>query len=123
MTDWENDKGWKDSFEDQQKKIQSNRQPTKDNNEPIRFKIIDTIAVLSKNDRGWQKELNIISWNDAEPKYDIRSWKDDHSRVGKGVTLFEDEMVVLADAIKHSPAAFVKPVFKPLAPGYLLRMK
>ena len=101
MTDWENDNGWKDSFEDQQKKIQSNRQPTKDNNEPIRFKIIETIAVLSKNDRGWQKELNIISWNDAEPKYDIRSWKDDHSRVGKGVTLFEDEMVVLADAIKH----------------------
>ncbi len=52
MTDWENDKGWKESFEDQQKKIQSNRQPTKDNNEPIRFKIIETIAVLSKNDRG-----------------------------------------------------------------------
>ena len=59
MTDWENDKGWKDSFEDQQKKMQSNRQPTKDNNEPIRFKIIETIAVLSKNDRGWQKELNL----------------------------------------------------------------
>ncbi|HEL0020791.1 TPA: hypothetical protein TT917_001469 [Streptococcus equi subsp. zooepidemicus] len=43
----------------------------------------------------------MISWNNAEPKFDIRSWKDGHSRVGKGVTLFEDEMLVLVETIKH----------------------
>lgn len=90
MTDWE-----KDGYENQQKNIQSERHPTKDNNEPIYFKIIDKIAVLSVNESGWQKELNLISWNGAEPKYDIRSWKDDHTRVGKGITLFQDEMRVL----------------------------
>ncbi|MEK4985390.1 MULTISPECIES: YdbC family protein [Streptococcus] len=59
------------------------------------------MATLSSNEAGWRKELNRVSWNDAEPKYDIRSWKNDHSRVGKGVTLFKDEMKVLADAIKQ----------------------
>ncbi|WP_300979534.1 YdbC family protein [Streptococcus thermophilus] len=59
------------------------------------------MATLSSNEAGWRKELNRVSWNDAEPKYDIRSWKNDHSRVGKGVTLFKDEMKVLADTIKQ----------------------
>ena len=99
MTDWRNGNGW--SFQDQQDRIQSNRQPKKDNNEPILFRIVEHIAVLSTNDRGWRKELNKVSWNDAEPKYDIRSWKDDYTKVGKGVTLFEDEMFILADAIKQ----------------------
>nr|WP_105124434.1 PC4/YdbC family ssDNA-binding protein [Streptococcus suis] len=100
MTDWKNGNGW--SFEDQQEaRNQSDRHPKKDNNEPIRFEVVEHIATLSTTETGWQKELNIISWNDAEPKYDIRSWKNDHSRVGKGVTLFKDEMKVLADAIKQ----------------------
>lgn len=99
MTDWQNGKGWDHTFEDQQEQLKSNRHPRKDNNKPIQYEIIEHIAVLSVNDTGWQKELNIISWNHAEPKYDIRSWKDDHSKVGKGVTLFRDEMLVLADAI------------------------
>ncbi|CAM3192122.1 YdbC family protein [Streptococcus dysgalactiae] len=101
MTDWQNGNGWIENFEDQQEKIQSNRQPKKDNNEPIQYKIIEHIATLSISETGWKKELNIISWNNAEPKFDIRSWKDGYSRVGKGVTLFEDEMLVLVKTIKH----------------------
>ncbi|HEO7897819.1 TPA: hypothetical protein VBN11_002076 [Streptococcus agalactiae] len=99
MTDWKNGNGW--SFEDQQERNHTNRHPTKDNNEPVRFKVVEHIATLSSNEAGWRKELNRVSWNDAEPKYDIRSWKNDHSRVGKGVTLFKDEMKVLADAIRQ----------------------
>lgn len=95
MTDWKN------SFEDQQEKTEANRHPIKDNNEPIRFEIVERIAVLSINESGWQKELNLISWNGAEPKYDIRSWKDDYTRAGKGVTLFEDEMRVLKESLKR----------------------
>ncbi len=97
MTDWQAEKCWKD----QQDKNQSSRHPTKDNDEPIRFKVVEHIATLSTSETGWHKELNKVSWNDAEPKYDIRSWKDDYSRVGKGVTLFEDEMKVLANAIQN----------------------
>ena len=40
----------------------------------IKFEIIKKIGVLSKSEKGWAKELNLISWNDREPKYDIREW-------------------------------------------------
>lgn len=91
MTDWKN--GRKGSS-------LSNRLPKKDNNEPVSFEIVEHIATLSTNEKGWRKELNIVSWNGTEPKFDIRSWKDDYSGVGKGVTIFEDEMIVLKDAIQ-----------------------
>ncbi len=99
MTDWKNGNGW--SFEDQQKRLQNNRHPTKDNNKPVRFKVVEHIATLSSNETGWRKELNKVSWNGSEAKFDIRSWKDDYSKVGKGVTLFEDEMLVLKESIQH----------------------
>lgn len=98
MTDWKNGNGW--SFEDQQERNDTNRHPTKDN-KPVRFKVVEHIATLSSNETGWRKELNKVSWNGSEAKFDIRSWKDDYSKVGKGVTLFEDEMIVLANAITN----------------------
>ena len=57
----------------------------------LKFDITQTIGVLSENAKGWTKELNLISWNDREPKYDIREWNPDHSRMGKGVTLSAEE--------------------------------
>ncbi|MBR2791873.1 MAG: hypothetical protein IKE12_04320, partial [Erysipelotrichaceae bacterium] len=48
---------------------------------------------------GWQKELNLISWNKREPVYDIRTWSPDHSKMGKGVTLSADEMNALKEII------------------------
>lgn len=57
----------------------------------IKYEIKETIGVLSENAKGWTKELNLISWNDREPKYDIREWNPDHSRMGKGVTLSNEE--------------------------------
>ena len=30
------------------------------------------MRILSENTKGWRKELNLISWNDAAPKFDIR---------------------------------------------------
>ncbi len=57
----------------------------------LKYEIKETIGVLSENAKGWTKELNLISWNDREPKYDIREWNPDHSRMGKGVTLSNEE--------------------------------
>ena len=37
----------------------------------IKFEIIETIGILSESSKGWKKELNLISWNEREPKYDI----------------------------------------------------
>ena len=64
------------------------------------FEIVETVAILSENARGWQKELNLISWGGRDPKYDIREWSPDHDRMGKGVTLSDEEMQALVAALK-----------------------
>jgi len=65
----------------------------------IKFEIKKEIAVLSENAKGWRKELNLVSWNDGTPKYDIREWSPDHERMGKGVTLNEEEFMSLKEAL------------------------
>ena len=66
----------------------------------LKYEITQEIAVLSENAKGWTKELNMVSWNDREPKYDIREWSPDHERMGKGVSLTEEELVALAELIQ-----------------------
>ncbi len=61
----------------------------------LKFEITQRIGVLSENARGWTKELNMVSWNDREPKYDLREWSPDHSRMGKGITLTEEDITAL----------------------------
>ncbi len=58
----------------------------------LKYEITKHIGVLSENAKGWTKELNMISWNDREPKYDLREWNPDHTRMGKGVTLTDEEI-------------------------------
>lgn len=58
----------------------------------IKFEIIEEIGVLSVNAKGWKKEINVISWNGANPKYDIRDWAPDREKMGKGITLTAAEM-------------------------------
>ncbi len=58
----------------------------------IKFEIVNNVGTLSESPKGWTKELNLISWNGREPKYDIRDWDPDHQKMGKGVTLTEDEL-------------------------------
>ncbi|MBE6839539.1 MAG: hypothetical protein E7507_08405 [Ruminococcus sp.] len=61
----------------------------------LKYEITKKLGVLGENAKGWTKELNLVSWNDREPKYDIREWSPDHDRMGKGVTLTEDEFLEL----------------------------
>lgn len=61
----------------------------------LTYEIKETLVVLSENAKGWTKELNLVSWNGREPKYDIREWSPDHTRMGKGVTLSQDEFISL----------------------------
>ena len=65
----------------------------------IKFEIKVTIGVLSESAKGWSKELNLVSWNDAAPKYDIREWSPDHTKMGKGVTLTAEELKKLKDLL------------------------
>ena len=59
------------------------------------FDIVEELGVLSESRSGWTKELNLISWNGADPKYDIRDWSPDHERMSKGITLSVDEFNAL----------------------------
>lgn len=65
----------------------------------IKYEIKETLGVLSEGSKGWSKELNLISWNDREPKYDIREWSSDHSKMGKGVTLSKQELKALKELL------------------------
>jgi len=65
----------------------------------IKYEIVKQIGVLSKSASGWAKELNLISWNDREPKYDLRDWSADHEKMGKGVTLSAAEVSALRELL------------------------
>ena len=65
----------------------------------IKYEIIEKIGQLSESAKGWTKELNLISWNDREPKYDLRDWAPEHEKMGKGTTLTVDELRELKDIL------------------------
>lgn len=58
----------------------------------IKYEIKETVGVIAESAKGWKKELNLISWNGKEAKYDLREWAPDHEKMGKGVTLSNDEL-------------------------------
>ena len=58
----------------------------------FKFEIKENLGVLSESSKGWKKELNLISWNGAEPKCDIRDWSPEHDKMGKGITLSSEEL-------------------------------
>jgi hypothetical protein len=65
----------------------------------IKFEIRQRLGILYDNGRGWRKELNLVSWNDREPKLDIRDWSEDHSRMGRGITLTREEAGKLHESL------------------------
>lgn len=67
----------------------------------IKYEITENFGILSESNKGWNKELNLISWNDREPKYDIRDWSPDHEKMGKGVTLSKDELKELKKLLNN----------------------
>lgn len=57
----------------------------------FKYEITKTLGTLSTSSKGWSKELNLISWNGAAPKLDLRDWAPEHEKMGKGVTLTKEE--------------------------------
>ncbi len=66
----------------------------------FKYEITQRIAVLGINPKGWEKQLNMISWNERDPKYDIRDWSPDGSKMGKGVSLTEEELITLKNILE-----------------------
>ncbi|EQB88473.1 hypothetical protein J2Z44_000361 [Clostridium punense] len=67
----------------------------------IKFEIKETLGVVSESSKGWKKELNLISWNDKEPKFDLREWDPSHEKMGKGVTLSREELQKLKELLNN----------------------
>jgi hypothetical protein len=67
----------------------------------IKYELTKEIGVLSESSKGWKKELNLISWNDREPKYDIREWSPEHEKMGKGITLSLEELKKLKEILNQ----------------------
>lgn len=65
----------------------------------FKYEIVERIAVLSQSSKGWTKELNLVSWNERDPKYDVREWSPDGTKMGKGITLSNEEASVLKKAL------------------------
>ena len=62
--------------------------------------IIRHIGVISESSRGWRLELNMVSWNGAEPKLDIHDWSPDYNRCTSRGTFTKDEALTLVKLLK-----------------------
>jgi len=65
----------------------------------LKFEIVKEIGIVAEGTKGWRKELNLVSWNDRGPRYDLREWSPDHKKMGKGVTLSAEEVVKLKELL------------------------
>ncbi|APC78823.1 YdbC family protein [Clostridium botulinum] len=67
----------------------------------IKFEIKDKLGVISESSKGWTKELNFISWNGKQAKYDLRDWAPEHEKMGKGITLSAEELKSLKEILNN----------------------
>lgn len=67
----------------------------------IKFEIEKELGAISESSKGWTKELNLISWNGKDAKYDLRDWAPQHEKMGKGITLSLEEVKKLRDILNN----------------------
>lgn len=67
----------------------------------VNYVIKEPIGTISESSKGWSKELNLISWNGREPKYDLRDWAPGHAKMSKGITLSVDELKRLRELLNE----------------------
>lgn len=80
-------------------------------NNEISFEITGHIGVIRVYENGWRKEINIVSWNEGQPKVDIRDWSPDHERMSKGITLTKEEFKRMIDVTKERMPNLISPSF------------
>lgn len=74
----------------------------RDENSNFSFDIRERLGVITEKKNGWKKELNIVCWNGREPaKFDIRDWSQDHSHMGRGITLYQEEIRILTELYRR----------------------
>lgn len=66
----------------------------------LKCEILETLEEFPE-ERGYHLELNLIKWGGNTPKYDLRRWNSDRSRMAKGITLSKEELVLLRDVLTN----------------------
>ena len=72
-----------------------------DDDRDVTFEIIEEIGIISTQDTGWTKEINLVRWNGGMAKYDIRDWDPYHQKMSRGITLKEEEMRRILDLMRR----------------------
>lgn len=67
----------------------------------FKYEIKEKVGIISENSKGWSKQLNLISYNDNTPKYDLRDWAPENEKMGKGTTLTKEELKTLRDLLNN----------------------
>ena len=67
------------------------------------FQITEKVGEISVSKTGWTLELNKVSWGGRPAKFDLRCWSPDHQKMGKGVTLTDEEIKKLGEIISALP--------------------
>lgn len=70
-------------------------------NNQYNFEIVKHIGIIDSYPSGWTKEINLVSWNGNDAKYDIREWSPEHDKMSRGLTLTKEEVVKLMDILSN----------------------
>jgi hypothetical protein len=65
----------------------------------VKYEVTRVVGIIKEGSKGWKTELNLVSWNGREPKYDLRDWNEDHTSMGKGITLTKEEAMNLMNIL------------------------
>lgn len=65
----------------------------------IKYDIVEELGTISQTSTGWTKELNLVSWNNRQAKFDLRDWSPEHEKMGKGITLSSEELKALKELL------------------------
>ena len=75
----------------------------------IECEILESYGVFSTGTRNWNKEVNLVRWNNGPAKLDIRNWQRDHKKCGKGIAITREEaeelVKLLGKILKKKPEA------------------
>ena len=67
----------------------------------FKFDIKKTLGTISESAKGWNREVNLMTWNNKKVKIDIREWDENHEQMGKGITLNKEELKKLKDILNQ----------------------
>ena len=73
---------------------------TEEKDREITFEIVEHLGVFGKDTKGWTRELNKVAWNGGPAKFDVRNWDETHQKMGRGVTMTQQEMTEFKGLLK-----------------------